>query len=337
MKQYIDKLANKQNLNRDEAAELCRLMLATNTPSQVAELLTLLHVKGETSDEICGFVDVMQQHMKKITHSTPAIDIVGTGGDGANTVNISTAASIVTASCGATVIKNGNRSSSSKCGSADYLERAGIALDAQPDQIARCIAQTQYGFCFAPTFHPAFAQFKELRQQLKIRTIFNLIGPLLNPARVQRLVLGVYKPELLELYANALSEQGIERALVVHGSGLDELNCLGVNQAIEVHNGQQTTMTIDPKQLGLAYCQLSDLQGGDADKNVRILNAVLSGEQMGAIADTVALNAGAALYVYGSVSSLKEGVEQALSCIQSGRPAAKLQEIATFFSEEAHA
>ena len=331
MKALVEKLKQGMNLDRQSAAILCENIITSSDSDAVALVLRLLHDKGETSDEVCGFVDVMQNLMRALPYPFPACDLVGTGGDGANTVNISTAASLVVASCGATVIKHGNRSSSSLCGSADFIEQVGIPLEVDNDQLLACIKQTHYGFCFAPIFHPAFAKLKAIRQSLAIRTIFNLMGPLLNPANVSRILLGVYKPELVSLYADVLSERKITHGMVVYGSGLDELNCLGPNNAIEIKEDMRTTLVLDPKDFGLPYCTLSDLEGGDAAENLSIMTAVLKGERMDAIAHTIALNAGAALYLSETVSNIKAGVDKALENIAAGKPLDKLFEIKDFY------
>lgn len=331
MRAALERLQQGKSLTRDEAAAACRELCECDELSDAVTLLTLMSERGETAAEICGFCDVMRDAMMRVDYADQAIDIVGTGGDGAHTVNISTAASLVVASCGATVIKHGNRASSSSCGSADYLEACGIELYTTPQQALDCVAKTGYVFLHKPAYHPLAEKLKTLRQQLKIRTIFNLLGPLLNPAEVSSMVVGVYKQQLLPLYAAALQQMGVKHALVVHGSGLDELNCLGPNQAIEVTADQQQSLIIDPQDYGFKYCQLADLQGGDAAYNRHLLAAILAGKQMGPIADTIALNAGAALYIYGMVSDIGSGVAMALEALKRGKPYQQLQQVIGYF------
>ena len=332
MRAAIDKLKNKDTVTRGEAADACRDLCASSNMAEAATLLELMSKAGETAAEICGFADVMREKMITVDYPEAAIDIVGTGGDGANTVNISTAASLVVATCGATVIKHGNRASSSSCGSADFLETCGIELYTTPQQALDCLAKTNYVFLHKPAYHPIAEKLKTLRQELKIRTIFNLLGPLLNPAHVRYLLLGVYTDCLLPLYADALLQADVKHALVVHGNGLDELNCLGINHAIEVVDGDLRPLILDSHDFGFDYCDLADLQGGDAAQNVKLLTAVLTGQQPGPIMNTIALNAGAALYVYGIAKDISSGVEIALESLIQGKPYQKLQQIIGYFN-----
>lgn len=263
--------------------------------------------------------------MVSIKVNEPALDIVGTGGDGANTVNLSTTAAIVAAACGATVAKHGNRSVSSKSGSADVLEVLGVPmLDAEDAQ--SCVERAGVTFLFAPKFHPAMKHVVPVRRSLGVRTVFNILGPLLNPAGATRLFLGVFSPHLLDVYGRVLLGLGrVEHALVVHCCGLDELAPIGVADAIEIKNGKMTTRKIDCLALGIPKCTISDLRGGTKEVNAKIIRNVLRGERNGPIADTIALNAGAGLYVYGSVPSIRDGYKKAREMLRSGAAIRKLE------------
>lgn len=331
MRGIIERLIAGQRLSRDLAAQACQALCEGQQPSQAAALLALLAREGETKEELAGFADVMKHAMIRVPYSHPALDIVGTGGDGANTVNISTAAALVVASCGGTVIKHGNRASSSLCGSADFLEACGVALYTQPNQALHCLEQTQFVYLHKPAYHPLADHVKTLRQSLQIRTILNLLGPLLNPAEVGYLVLGVYTPEVMLLYADTLIEMGVSHAFVVHGSGLDELNCLGTNAVIEIVSGEKHAYELDPRDYGLPLCTIDALRGGTAEDNKRILSEVLAGRAPGAIAHTIALNAGVALYTLGVVPTIQMGIDRAQAAIADGAPYKKLQQIAEYF------
>jgi anthranilate phosphoribosyltransferase len=333
MRELIEKLIDGKTLSRQESAKACELLCEADNFIQPAALLALMSARGETADELCGFIEVMKEAMIKVPFSGAAIDIVGTGGDGANTVNISTAASLVAASCGAVVIKHGNRASSSSCGSADFLEGCGVELYTKPEQALACIEKNNYVYLHKPAYHPIADRLKDLRKELQIRTIFNLLGPLLDPAEVKYLVLGVYTQDIMQLYADALIKENVEHAFVVHGNGLDELNCIGVNQVIEIQDGTQTYFELDPKEYGLKYCELADLKGGPPEYNVAVLCAVLKGEKPGAITDTIALNAGVALYTLGIADDIQSGINLALESIAVGKPFIKLQEVVGFFAD----
>lgn len=333
MREFIEKLIAGEQLTQQQSAAACNVLCHMDNAAQSAALLVLMRARGETAEQVCGFLEVMREAMISVPFSGTAVDIVGTGGDGANTVNISTAASLVAASCGATVIKHGNRASSSACGSADFLEHCGVALYTDPDQAIACIEKNNYVYLHKPAYHPLAEQLKELRQALQIPTIFNLLGPLLNPARVNCLVLGVYTPDIMQLYADALLQEKVAHAFVVHGNGLDELNCIGVNQVIEIKKGVSSSFTLDPKQYGLDYCTLDDLKGGSPQDNVALLSAVLKGDQMGPVADTIALNAGVALYAVGVAADIQHGIDLALAAIEAGKPFELLQQVAGFFAD----
>ncbi len=288
---------------------------------QTAACLALLRAKPETPDELMGMVSVLQHNMIPLHTPHRVLDIVGTGGDCRNTVNISTGSAILAASCGIKVIKHGNRAVSSMAGSADVLEAFGIAIGLPPEKIVKCLEACNIGFCFAPDFHPALRQLRALRQQLGIPTTLNLLGPLLNPARPDHVLLGVYRDELLEPMAGALQKPGTLRSMVVHGCDLDELSCAGVARVIEVTPNGMHEYCINPVALGLSPCTVLDLQGGHARDNARLLLEVFSrgnSTRHRAIADTLVLNAGVALYLYGLHASIEEGIAHAQDNLMHG-------------------
>jgi len=300
---FLDSLTKGQPLGKDEAHEVCGAIADGRAdPVQVAALLALIQSIKPSAGTVSGFASAMRDRCNGVTIDGEVVDIVGTGGDGHNTVNISTSAAVVAASCGATVAKHGNASVSSRSGSADVLKSLGIRM-LPPGDIASCVASCGMAFMFAPLFHPAMRHVVPVRKALKIRTIFNILGPLLNPAGARRLMLGVYHPDLLPIYGEALRTLGVEHAIVVHCGGLDELAPIGIAHAVEVRRGEAVkTLEIDTLALGLQECSIDDLRGGEPEENAAIIRRVLAGGAKGRevhIAETIALNAGAALYVSG--------------------------------------
>ena len=312
LKRTIEQLLLKKNLSSEESTLAIHQIFTEANSYQIAAFFMLMRAKGETIDELFGIIEGMRHFMIPIEIQFPVLDIVGTGGDGAHTLNISTASAILAASCGVKIAKHGNRSVSSLCGSADVLEVLGINIEDAPEKISLCIKDVGIGFLFAPAFHPALVHLKEIRKGLGIRTFMNIIAPLLNPARAQYLMLGVYSEELLEVCASLLMRLSINKAFVFHGSGLDELSCIGPSKVLEVSKEGIRSFDIDPLELGLKRCNLQDLKGRDAHYNAQKILEAFNGEPS-AFADTIALNAGVALYLYGKSQSIIEGIEIAQS------------------------
>lgn len=337
----IKKIVAGEDLTRDEAAEVMGCVMAGEaTAAQIAALLVALRMKGETAEELAGFAQVMRQNAVKVpVKKANVVDTCGTGGDIHDTFNISTAAAFVAAAAGVPVAKHGNRSVTSRCGSADVLEALGIPLDLAPQQVGRCVDEVGIGFLFAPALHPAMRHAAPVRRELGLRTVFNLLGPLTNPADARRQVLGVFAPEWVRPVAEALLELGAVHAMVVHGvDGLDELSTLGPTLVAEVRDGRVREFTLAPEDFGLPRCSVSDLAGGSPEESAAMLLEVLGGAP-GPRADIVALNAGAAIYVGGLAADLREGLAVARRMLESGAATNKLEELreaATRMATEGH-
>lgn len=324
----IQKLSQGQNLSLEDSYLSAKALLNDVDPVLAGSFLSLLHAKGEVADELLGFHQALTESGRSLNLDYPFIDIVGTGGDKAGTLNISTGGSLLTAACGVPVIKHGNRAVSSQCGSADVLAELGFNLNLTDDEIAASVAERNFAFCFAPNFYPILRKLNEVRKKLATPTIFNLMGPLLNPAGREHIILGVYKSEYVAVIAEALFRLGTSKSLVFHGNGLDELSCLDTLQAKLVTRDSISDITLDLRELNLSQAELSDLAGGDRMYNAQILIRTLNGQTTG-ISDSLALNAGAALFVYGKVASLKDGVAMAKARLAEGNiiPLNKLQQI----------
>lgn len=314
---YIQKLANRHDLTLDESYLAAKILLKDVEPVLAGQFLSLLHAKGETADELLGFHKALTESARKINNTKAFVDIVGTGGDKAGTLNISTGGSLLANACSLPVVKHGNRAVSSSCGSADVLAELGFNLDLTDDEIKEAIANDKFAFMFAPNFYPVLAKLKDVRKKLATPTIFNLLGPLLNPAGREHIILGVYDAKYVPVIAEALFKLGTTKSLVFHGNGLDELSTLGNVKAKLVTHDSVSDMSIDLQELGLTKAKAVDLAGGDRMYNAQMLIKTLNGTHTG-ISDSLALNAGAALWVYGKSSSLKEGVKIAQARLAQG-------------------
>ena len=315
----LEKLTRHEDLTTDEAAAaMCEVMVGRAAPSQLAALLAALVMKGERPAEIVGFAQTMREHAVKLT--APAGDVFdtcGTGGDKSGTFNISSLTAIVVAACGVKVAKHGNRSVSSRCGSADVFEHLGVNIGAAPAVVERSLHDAGIAFFFAPTFHPSMKHAAQTRRDLGIRTAFNLLGPLTNPAGATHQLVGVPKPELTELMAHALRMLGTRRAWVVHGAeGIDEVSTAGYTKVAECRDGAVHTFYIHPSEFGLQKSGPGSLTGGDAATNAGIIRDVLDGRP-GPARDVVLLNAGVALFVAGAADSVREGIARAADAIDS--------------------
>ncbi len=342
----VKKAVDRVDLTVEEAESVLeQIMTGQCTDAQIASLLTALRMKGETVAELTGFAKVMRRKAAHVRpHTTVSaeigdterealIDTCGTGGDVSGSFNVSTATAFVVAGAGVRVAKHGNRSVSSQCGSADVVEALGVKIELQPDRIARCIDEVGIGFLHAPLLHDAMRYVAVARRQMGIRTIFNMLGPLTNPAGANTQVVGVYAAHLTELLARVLGELGSTRALVVHGSdGLDEITITCESKITELRNGEMTTYFVSPEDFGLARATLDEIQGGDARQNGEIILEVLGGAR-GPRRDIVLLNAAAAFVASSRVNDLKEGVSRAAESIDSGDALSKLNQLIEFTNQ----
>jgi anthranilate phosphoribosyltransferase len=328
IREAIARVVDGHDLTRSESAEVMEeIMTGQSTPAQFGALVTALRVKGETVEEIAGFASTMRRLATPVAPAQPVVDTCGTGGDGGGTFNISTTAALVAAGAGAYVAKHGNRSMSSKCGSADVLEALGVNIQLAPAQVEACIEQAGIGFMFAPSFHPAMKHASGPRREIGIRTVFNILGPLTNPAGAHFQVIGVAVPHLIDQMAAVLALLGTHHALVVHGEdGVDEISLCAPTIVAEVRDGEVTRRTLAPEELGFERAELADLKGGDPFENARITRAVLGGEA-GPRRDVVLLNAAAALLVSGIAPTLEDGVELAGKSIRTGAAAERLDRL----------
>ncbi len=305
-------------LGAEEAeAAFATIMDGDATPAQIAALLTALHVRGETAPELLGATRAMRARMTRVMAPPGAIDVCGTGGDGVGTLNVSTATAFVVAACGVTVAKHGNRALTSRAGGSDVLAALGVIMDVPPAGLERQLGAYGVAFMFAPRHHPALRHAAAVRSEIGFRTIFNLLGPLSNPASVRRQLTGVYDPAWLTPMAETLGALGAERAWLVHGQGLDELTLSGPTQVCEWHNGDLRHFSVTPEDAGLRYAPIETILGGDVAENAVALRALLEGAP-GAYRDTVLLNAAAALIVANRAGDLREGVFMAAAAIDRG-------------------
>ncbi len=321
----IERVTDGENLAIEEARETARLVFEEATEAQIGALLAALRAKGETEAEVAGFAQGMRDAARTIDPDrAPLVDTCGTGGDDHDTINVSTTAAIVAAGAGVAIAKHGNYSVSSSSGSADVLEVAGVDVDAEPAAVEAAIERDGIGFMLAPVFHPAMKAVIGPRKELGMRTVFNVLGPLTNPAGADAQVLGVYDPDLVPRIARSVAHMPVERALVVHGSGMDEIALHDETVVAEVDGDEVTEYAITPDDLGLEAAPIEEVAGGSPEENAADLRGIVSGEVTGPKRDLILANAGAAVYVAGEADTLAEGVEVAAAAIDEGGAAAKL-------------
>src|SRR6201998_3697849 len=346
----LHRIANHcQSLSRDQArAVMSEVLTGQCTDAQIAALLVALHMKGETVEEIVGFAEAIRAAATPLavpgnsmidvsgTERDALVDTCGTGGDASGTFNISTATALVTAGAGVRVAKHGNRSVTSKCGSADVIEALGVNIILPPARVAECLKEVGIAFLFAPALHSAMKYVQPARRELRLRTVFNLLGPLTNPAHASAQVVGVYSDDLVEKLAEALSMLGLRRALVVHGSdGLDEISISGTTRVAEVRDAQVRTYEVTPEEFGLTRAPIETISGGDAGENAKIIREVLAGKKF-PCRDIVLLNAAATLVAAGRANYLSEAMPFAATSIDSGVAAAKLQRLVEFTQQHSN-
>jgi anthranilate phosphoribosyltransferase len=332
IQQALAELLERRDLSRTQARDVMgEIMRGEATPAQTGGFLVALRAKGETADEIAGCAEALREQVLAVQpRRNDLVDTAGTGGDGAHTLNISTAAALVAAAAGAAVAKHGNRAVSSACGSADVLEALGFRLDLPPDRIADSIDELGFGFMFAPGHHPAMRHAAPIRRELATRTVFNLLGPLTNPAGARAQVVGVYAPALVRTIAEVLARLGARRAYVVHGAGgIDELSPAGPNLVCEVADGRVEETTLDPLDLGVPRCAPEDLRGGSPAANADAIREVFAGGD-GGRRDAILLNAAGAIAAGGHAADLREGLELAREALDSGAAEARLDELVRF-------
>ncbi|XGI83995.1 anthranilate phosphoribosyltransferase [Halorutilales archaeon Cl-col2-1] len=327
MEEYIEKTVDGENLSLEEAKEAADAVFEDATDAQIGALLAGLRAKGETEEEIAGFAMGMRDAAETISpDAEPLIDTCGTGGDDYDTINVSTATSVVAASADVAVAKHGNYSVSSNSGSADVFDELGVEIEADPDEVERSIEEAGIGFMLAPVFHPAMGRVIGPRKELGMRTVFNILGPLTNPAGADAQVVGVYDEDLVGKIARVLSLMEVEDAVVVHGSGLDEICLHGETTVAETHGDDVEEYSITPEEIGLERAPIDEVAGGGPEENARDLERIFSGEEDGAKRDIVLANSGAALYVAGVAGSFEEGVEIAENRVEEGDPLEKLHD-----------
>lgn len=330
MKNFINKVVEGENLTREEAEQVMGILLSGEaTQAQIGSFLTAERLKGETLDEIVGFVSVLSQ---KAVHIHPKadvyVDLVGTGGDRTFTFNVSTTSAFVVAAAGLPVAKHGNRSISSKSGAGDVLEALGVKIVAEPSKVEENIDTIGIGFMFAQTFNPSMRFVGQTRSEIGIRTVFNIMGPLANPSDAKVMVVGVYDPSLTELIANVMHQRGVERGFVMSGEDhMDEFTLTGKTTVSEITPDGVKTYEVAPEDFGLSRASLEELRGGNGEENCEITKAILRGEEKGPKRDIVLLNAGATLYAGGKAASIKEGIDLAAATIDNGKAYAKLEEL----------
>jgi len=328
MQDYIERVTGSEDLTQEEARDAARAIFEEATEAQIGALLAALRAKGETETEIAGFATGMRDAARTITPDrSPLVDTCGTGGDDYDTINVSTTSAIVAAGAGVAVAKHGNYSVSSSSGSADVLEVAGVNVEAEPPAVEEAIDRDGIGFMLAPVFHPAMKAVIGPRKELGMRTVFNVLGPLTNPAGADAQVVGVYDPDLVPVLARALAQMEVDRAMVVHGSGMDEIALHDATTVAEVDGDEVTEYTLTPADLGLDRAPIEAVAGGGPEENAADLRGIVEGDVMGPKRDIILANAGAAIYVAGAADDLQSGVDAARKAIDSGAGAAKLDDL----------
>lgn len=330
VREALGQLVSGRDLTREEAMSAMQsLAEGEATPAQIAGFAIALRMKGETPEEIAGLAEVMRAAAIRVDAGSDLMDVVGTGGDGAGTFNISTLSALIVASAGGKVAKHGNRSITSQCGAADFLEAIGIAIDLPPQAVARCVAESGFGFMFAPNFHPAMRHAAGPRREIGVRTFFNILGPITNPAGATRQLTGVAVADLGETLARVLALLGTSHAVVVHGhDGLDEISVSAPTDIHEARGSDVRSYVIEPEQFGITRWERDAVRGGTVDANVRLAQSVLAGAT-GPARDVTLLNAGTALYVADICPSIQEGIARAAEEIDTGRAAARIDLVAT--------
>ncbi|MXV63343.1 anthranilate phosphoribosyltransferase [Natronorubrum sp. JWXQ-INN-674] len=328
MQEYVERVTDGQDLTQADARAASTAVFEDATEAQIGALLTALRAKGETEAEIAGFAEGMREAARTITPDRePLVDTCGTGGDDYDTINVSTTSAIVAAGAGVPVAKHGNYSVSSSSGSADVLEEVGVDVEAEPPAVEEAIERDGIGFMLAPVFHPAMKAVIGPRKELGMRTVFNVLGPLTNPAGADAQVVGVYDPDLVRVLADALARMDVERALVVHGAGTDEIAIHGETIAAEVRGDTVEEYTLEPSDLGLETHAIGDISGGSPEENAADMRGIVDGGVTGPKRDVILANAGAAIYVAGEADSLEAGADAAREAIESGDAARKLEQL----------
>lgn len=335
IQEAIAKLVEKKNLTQQEAEQVMNeIMEGKATDAQIAAFLISLRMKGETIEEITACAKIMREKSNSIKPKADyLVDTCGTGGDKSGTFNISTAAAFVAAGAGVSVAKHGNKSVSSKCGSADVFAALGVNIQLEPKMVEKCIEETGIGFMFAPLFHPAMKYVMNARKDTGVRTVFNILGPMTNPAGAKSQVIGVFNPALMKDIAEAMKNLGSRHVMVVNGDGLDEITIAGKTKVAELKDNKIRIYDINPEDYGLDISTLNEILGGDAQENAKTIISILKGAE-GPKRDVVLLNAGAAIYVSGKVSSLKEGIGAAVQSINSGEALKKLEALKEFTNKK---
>ncbi len=337
MKEMIQKVVDRQDLTEEEARKAMGIMLSGEaTQAQLGAFLTAMRMKGETLDELTGFAAVLKEKAQHIAPKTEAyVDLVGTGGDRTFTFNVSTTSALVAAGAGLPIAKHGNRSISSKSGAGDVLEALGVNITADPKVVEKCVEEAGIGFMFAPNFNKSMKNVGQARNEMGIRSVFNILGPLANPSDAKCMVVGVYDPALTEMIARAMSRLGVESGFVVSGEDhMDEFTLTGKTTVSEIKDGDVSTYDVTPEQFGFQRVPLEELQGGDGAQNAKITTAILKGEEKGAKRDIVLLNAGATLYAGGKAGSIEEGIRMAADSIDTGKAYAVLEKLVALSNAE---